>query len=835
MVTDNAFLRTETAGTVCRVRVRWTSLTIRIMSGPAPTRIKPNAQNPGLAMAARSTMRLNKISKISGFGTQSRINYSLANRSVMGMSSRRSISLNADSKATDKSAFPGIKQAVPIYDDAGNNVAPHPLFQAEPGAVPQKPSKLFTPPESSGVAASDIFSSVSFQQTGISSSFVGPFSRSTFGGSSFTKSSRENESLLEEMEDPGYRRDVTGNVGGLHFCPSDVPVKREEVPEKPGEEDLSKIIDICLTETDTVWLLDMPPLLLSAESEEAERVRERNNAYVELCKSRAGNDRYVERSMQTFNGAPKSKEVQCERIGSADAGVMASAWDLYDSFNSPEIPPAKVLLDAAITSQSVASSQTDTSRGTGSVSSIDRGDVSSSTVTEIDRLSVRRIPEENVPDGDEILKSEKFQQDLFFMERIVVENIFQPKLAAYRQLPVFADPEAAVETNDSVAPVVASPSLDRLWSFVCDVTKSRNVSSCAWNKKNPDLLAVGYGQFGFKEQKGGLACCWSLKNTMWPERIFHCESGVTALDFSASSPNLLAVGMYDGTVAIFNVQNSSDTPVLDSSDNPNKHTCPVWQLKWIERHGNGLGEDKGEILVSISADGRITKWRIRKGLDCSDLMKLKRTGSERTKKSAVEKENKSEAFISRQAPGMCFDFHPKDSNIYLSGTEEGHIHKCSCSYNEQFLDTYRAHKGPVYKITWSPFCPDVFLSCSADWAVHLWRQDVLKPVLSFSTSTSAVYDIMWSPSSPLVFGAVTENGVEIWDLGVSTLDPVVASSANPGVRLTTILFAKNTNCVLVGDSDGQVNVYELRNAASTGGSEGKALYDIIEATLASQL
>lgn len=36
-----------------------------------------------------------------------------------------------------------------------------------------------------------------------------------------------------------------------------------------------------------------------------------------------------------------------------------------------------------------------------------------------------------------------------------------------------------------------------------------------WNKVNSDLLAVGYGQFGFNEQskpKGGLACCWNLKN-----------------------------------------------------------------------------------------------------------------------------------------------------------------------------------------------------------------------------------------------------------------------------------------------------------------------------------
>lgn len=28
---------------------------------------------------------------------------------------------------------------------------------------------------------------------------------------------------------------------------------------------------------------------------------------------------------------------------------------------------------------------------------------------------------------------------------------------------------------------------------------------------------------------------------------------------------------------------------------------------------------------------------------------------------------------------------------YVAGTEEGHIHKCSCSYNEQYLETYNGH------------------------------------------------------------------------------------------------------------------------------------------------
>ena len=28
---------------------------------------------------------------------------------------------------------------------------------------------------------------------------------------------------------------------------------------------------------------------------------------------------------------------------------------------------------------------------------------------------------------------------------------------------------------------------------------------------------------------------------------------------------------------------------------------------------------------------------------------------------------------------------------YLVGTEEGHIHRCSCSYSEQYLDSYFGH------------------------------------------------------------------------------------------------------------------------------------------------
>ena len=48
------------------------------------------------------------------------------------------------------------------------------------------------------------------------------------------------------------------------------------------EEDLEKIVDIKLSETETIWLLDMPGVCVSLESKEAEEVKEKNHQYQEV-------------------------------------------------------------------------------------------------------------------------------------------------------------------------------------------------------------------------------------------------------------------------------------------------------------------------------------------------------------------------------------------------------------------------------------------------------------------------------------------------------------------------------------------------------------------------
>uniref|UniRef100_A0A8C9F6D5 Dynein axonemal intermediate chain 4 n=1 Tax=Pavo cristatus TaxID=9049 RepID=A0A8C9F6D5_PAVCR len=755
-------------------------------SGPAssagPVSAAPSRQRNAAAERVRQTLRTT-------FGSRKQL--CIAGGSHVPASTGR---------AVQKAAQEHRQHDVRVFDDEGKDVTPHPLFHPDPKTAAAKQSKLLALSDYSGATGSVFLPLPVQQSSGEDDSFVAPHSR-TCESSRISKSTVSiTESMLDGIAEPGSLQDTA-------VSSPDVQVRQEEIKEQLTEEDLDKRVDIYLTETETLRMLDLPPVVVSVESEDAARVLERNKIYVDVCKSRPGNDRFVEKMMQTINGAAKNKKIQCDKI------IME-----------------------------------------------DKGSITSTTILE--SVGLARVHEEEKWHTEAILRSENFQQNLFFMERVLMENIFQHKLAAYRQFPVLIDPvvtsgagstlaaikEAEQEEHDKekmddkeqketlTDPSILSelnetseemvpPRLEQLWSYRCDLTHQHNVSCMAWSKVNLDLLAVGYGAFDFKGQKEGLACCWSLKNPMWPERIFQCEHGVTALDFSMATPSLLAVGMYNGAVVVYNVQSSDSTTLFHSRECSAKHTGPVWQLKWVEWNVGKTEGCKRERLISISADGRITQWFIQEELGCIDLMKIKRTRSKK-KNLPGEKERESEAPISQWAAGMCFDFHPKDTNLYLAGTEEGLIHRCSHSCKKQFLKTYRGHKGPVYKVAWNPFTPDVFLSCSVDWSVILWHQSSQTPILTFS-STTVVHDIMWSPKSAFIFAAASESRVEIWDLSISILDPVITRLANPEAKFTSVLFAKNTDCLLVGDSRGEVSVFELQNLAASSSTEVDALHDVI--------
>lgn len=237
--------------------------------------------------------------------------------------------------------------------------------------------------------------------------------------------------------------------------------------------------------------------------------------------------------------------------------------------------------------------------------------------------------------------------------------------------------------------------------------------------------------------------------------------------------------------------------------------------------------------MSISSDGRVSEWSINKGLACKDLMLLRRSKGE-------------SGAIARQSAGLTFDFPLGDRNTYFAGTEDGSIHKCSCSYTEQSLDVLAGHAGPVLKVTSSPFGAGL-LSCSADWTVKLWDSTggtggSSKCAGTFRSGdlTTTVLDVAWCPLSGSVFALAAADGrVEIWDLEKSTLDPSLTFHGEPAtggsdddlmglddydgpplIGQTSLLFADHKPLLLVGDQAGRVRVYKLSGLNLDHGDSG---------------
>ncbi|KAM9102070.1 dynein axonemal intermediate chain 1 isoform 2-T2 [Sarcophilus harrisii] len=338
-----------------------------------------------------------------------------------------------------------------------------------------------------------------------------------------------------------------------------------------------------------------------------------------------------------------------------------------------------------------------------------------------------------------------------------------------------------------------------LWKFTYDKAKRLAVTALCWNPKYKDLFAVGHGSYDFMKQNRGMLLLYTLKNPSFPEYIFSSECGIMCLDMHVEHPYLVAVGYYDGNVAIYNLKKPHSQPSYKSSAALGKHSEPVWQVRWQKDD-----MDNNLNFFSVSSDGRIVSWTLVKNeLMHTDIIKLKVEGT-----TTVGPE---ELNVYTVGCGTAFDFHKQIDYLFLVGTEEGKIYKCSKTYSSQFLDTFEAHNMAVDAVTWNPYHSKVFMSCSSDWTVKIWDHTIKKPMFIYDLN-SAVGDVAWAPYSSTVFAAVTTDGkAHVFDLVINKYEsicnqPVVAKKKN---KITHVQFNAIHPIIIVGDDRGQITSLKL--------------------------
>ena len=281
-----------------------------------------------------------------------------------------------------------------------------------------------------------------------------------------------------------------------------------------------------------------------------------------------------------------------------------------------------------------------------------------------------------------------------------------------------------------------------------------------------------------KINKSGMVAFWTLKKPNFPEKIIYTEFSVTALQFSTQTPNIIAVGDSTGEIMVYDVQSEDNLPIADSREIDEKHTDIVWEVKWIQK------PSKGESLISISGDGRVIEWYLKKGLEFNELMQLKRQANSTQKETnvmpaGIDLEKKTGmTFIN--TGGLSIDFPINDTTTYFAATEDWTVVRCSVSYSERSLDTYQGHSGPVYRVRCSPFWSNdwqIFLTCSYDWTVRVFNHKEQigkqeKLCCHELNLQKQVNDIAWSINTSSVFASVADDGrIEIWDLFRNNLEP----------------------------------------------------------------
>eukprot|EP00931_Biecheleriopsis_adriatica_P115177 TRINITY_DN909_c0_g1_i3.p1 TRINITY_DN909_c0_g1~~TRINITY_DN909_c0_g1_i3.p1 ORF type:complete len:689 (+),score=169.86 TRINITY_DN909_c0_g1_i3:48-2069(+) len=345
-----------------------------------------------------------------------------------------------------------------------------------------------------------------------------------------------------------------------------------------------------------------------------------------------------------------------------------------------------------------------------------------------------------------------------------------------------------------------------LWRFSSEKAKRKQVTCIKWNPRYSDLCAVGFGSYDFMRQSTGVICCYSLKNTRFPEYVFNTDAGVCCLDWHPSHPAILAVGLYDGTVLVYDVRAKTKKPIYQSTVRTNKHTDPVWEIRWNNDVTTGALN-----FYSISSDGRVSSWFLLKNkLESEEVMELKLVSG------SSGNGDEDETSLAGLAGGLCFDFNAQSEHLFLVGTEEGRIHKCSKAFSGQYLETYEGHTMAVYTVRWNPFHSKIFISGSADWTVKLWDHMKRDPILSFDLA-QAIGDVAWAPGASTSFAVITSDGaggstsgvVHLYDLSVNRNEPICDQKVVKRAKLTHVAFSSSEPVIIVGDDRGGVNTFKL--------------------------
>lgn len=438
-----------------------------------------------------------------------------------------------------------------------------------------------------------------------------------------------------------------------------------------------KHIKVTLRKTNEILLYEQRSLTALADTEEGKAVAADNERYEYLTTAQGRRRCTFNAEAQTAGVLYKSRDANTEHIRTDNIASYVSNFEMFDTYK-----------DLQATTKSVA-------------------------IDEHKKMEITTYKVEGKDTFIDINRQPSFRLALMLTMRALAGNVFEQQQRRFRNMRL-PDPLAAE--------VRYRYRVELLWRFelpqsLAGDTK-KAVADLSWCPRNGDILAVAYGVYNFRDDNAnadGCVCIWSIKNPVNPERYYKYQLPVMTVEFSLHNPQLLAIGLSDGTIEVLDIT-KLESAAIAITDRRTLHNCePIVAIKWISRSELVGARYTIEPFLALSRDGSVTKYSIINSpqLLANKLLLLNRIEAQ---PEGIRMERSFELLQANRHPqGLNLCLSPTQNDLYYVLTEEGCLYKCSTHYPQQYLTVLQVQEAGANSMDFSPWSPKLFLTCGNDW------------------------------------------------------------------------------------------------------------------------
>jgi len=327
--------------------------------------------------------------------------------------------------------------------------------------------------------------------------------------------------------------------------------------------------------------------------------------------------------------------------------------------------------------------------------------------------------------------------------------------------------------------------------------EKRSVTKIGWHPEGPTKLVGSYSNLRFQRMTDEMPMAsfiWDISERNVPLTELRTNSPMICCQYNHKNSDCLVGGCYNGVLNFYDLRKGS-MPVAKSAVETT-HYDPVYDAVWLQ-------SKTGTECASVSSDGRLLFWDVRKMSETTDDCTLTDGGKDTPKTiGGVSLEWMQEAGPTK----------------YLVGTEHGLILSCTKRpkknveigtwFGQEERGGYGRHFGPVYSVKRNPFHVKMFITVG-DWCAKMWMEELKGPMLQTPYYPSYLSAASWSPTRAGVFFLCRQDGrLDTWDY-FYRMNEVSLTQKVSDCPLTSLSVQSSGQFAAVGDSDGVITLLQL--------------------------